>query len=82
MNLLYIGAGCVPMPTPVKCLCCQEIEAIVSKIAGSETTNLQSITEHEGFEPVCLNVWVFQVSFYTYRHHYGIGDIRLTPQHE
>ena len=29
------------------------------------------ITHHEGFESVCLNMWVLQAAYYAYRYHYG-----------
>ena len=31
----------------------------------------QCITDHEGFQAVCLNLWVLQAAYVTYRYHYG-----------
>lgn len=78
------------MPTPEQSICCKEIEAVSNKIASfmphsgsdSESASLQCITEHEGFEAVCLNVWVLQAGFYSYRYHYGTRDIGDTPRNE
>lgn len=76
------------MPTPEECVCCQEIEAVSNKIdsfaseTDSDSVSIQCITEHEGFDAVCLNPWVLQTGFFSYRQHYGTGDIRGTPQNE
>ena len=72
---------CVVMPTAAECVCCSEIDVIVQKMDETEA-DINCITEHEGFEPVCLNVWVLQAGFFSYRHHYGTHDIRREPEHE
>ena len=40
---------------------------IVNKM---ETTDVLCITEHEGFDAVCLNVWVLQATCYQYKQQY------------
>ena len=35
------------------------------------TGGISCITDHEGFESVCLNVWVLQAAYFNYRYHYG-----------
>lgn len=74
------------MPTPEESVCCKEIEAVSNKTtsfaSGSDSAPIDCITEHEGFEAVCLNLWVLQAAFFSYRQHYGTGDIRDTPQNE
>ena len=55
------------MPTVTECLCCCEIEVIAKKKEGIA----QCIVQHPGFDGVCLNVWVLQTAFYTFRQHYG-----------
>ena len=70
------------MPTPTECVCCQEITAIADKSETSESGTIQCITDHEGFDVVCLNVWVLQASYFTYRQRYGTRDVRDEPQHE
>ena len=30
-----------------------------------------TLLHHEGFESVCLNVWVLQIAYFNYRQHYG-----------
>ena len=73
----------MPMPTPDECVCCKEIPATANKCetAGSDEQKT-CITEHEGFEAVCLNVWVLQAGFFSYRYHYGTRDIGDIPTHE
>ena len=45
-------------------ICYMEIEAVSNKIAlfasetDSDSVSIQCITEHEGFDAVCLNPWV------------------------
>jgi hypothetical protein len=56
------------MPTARECICCQEIHQVVA-VANEE--NLQCITDHPGFHPVCLDVHVLQVAYYQYRQQYG-----------
>ena len=34
-------------------------------------SKISCITNHDGFESVCLNLWVLQTAHFTYRHHYG-----------
>ena len=70
------------MPTPTECVCCQEITATADKTGTSELSTIRCITEHEGFDAVCLNVWVLQACYFNYRQHYGTRDIRDEPQHE
>ena len=34
-------------------------------------SQIDCVTDHEGFEAVCLNVWVMQAAYFTYRQRYG-----------
>ena len=70
------------MPTQTECVRCQEITATANNTITSESSTIQCITDHEGFDAVCLNVWVLQTSYYTYRQHYGAHDVRDEPEHE
>ena len=80
--LLGVGVATVTMPTPGGCICCMEIEAVSNKIASfvsetdSESVSIHCITEHEGFDAVCLNPWVLQAGFFSYhRERCGTRDI-------
>ena len=57
------------MPTVDECVCCCEIEQVIHKKQGD--TQVTCITEHEGFESVCLDTWVLQTAYFSYRWHYG-----------
>ena len=62
------------MPTHDECICCHEIQEIVSKrhevaLVGLETPCC--ITDHPGFEAVALNMWNLQAVYYAYRQQYG-----------
>ena len=52
----------VIMPTPTECVCCKEISATFEKTGTSESSTVNCITEREGFDTMCLNVWVLQAS--------------------
>ena len=36
-----------------------------------EETGTSCVTEHEGFDAVCLNRWVLQTAYYQYKQQYG-----------
>ena len=59
------------MPTNHECICCCEVETVVNKFQESEN-DISCITHHEGFESVCLNVWILQTAYFNYRQHYCI----------
>ena len=61
------------MPSAQECICCCELNEVVQKLQENED-EVKCITEHEGFEPVCLNLWVLQAAYFQYRQHYGASD--------
>ena len=56
------------MLTAAECVCCGEVYQTADRI--TETGDLCT-TEHEGFEAVCLNVWVQQTACFQYYQQYG-----------
>ena len=66
------------MDTARECLCCQELEKMIDKMSENDT-EVNCITNHEGFEAVCLNWWVLQTAYFVYRERYGSDD---RPIHE
>ena len=36
-----------------------------------ENENIKCITQHPGFEGVCLNPWVLETAYYSYRQQYS-----------
>ena len=56
------------MPTAIECLCCSEITEMMNK---RSTEEVGCITLHPGFQSVCLNTWVLQTAYYSYRQQYG-----------
>ena len=61
---------CVIMPASQKCICCCEIDRMMLK-KGESARRIECITEHEGFDSVCINVWVLQAAYFSYHYHYG-----------
>ena len=57
------------METNRECVCCKEIPKILEKMSKMEVP-VNCITEHPGFDGVCLNVWVLQTAYSQYRQHY------------
>ena len=53
-------------------LCCKEIPAVVKKMTdyteGEE--DLDCILEHPGFQPICLDKWVLETSYFQYVQQY------------
>ena len=68
------------MPLAVECICCCEVERIQQKIQEGPS-QVDCITLHEGFDAVCLNVWVLQAAYFQYRQHYG-NNAQQRPIHE
>ena len=68
------------MPTAAECICCCEVEKIVDKL--ERDLEIACITDHEGFGAVCLNVWVLQAAYFTYRQRYGTHNVQRQPLHE
>ena len=58
-------------------MCCKEIVKVVEKMNDLKKP-VCCITEHAGFEAVCLNEWVLQTAYYQYRQQYG-SDAHPTP---
>ena len=63
----------IAMPTNRESLCCCEIYKLVDKKRENEN-EIQCIIDHDGFEPVCLNLWVIQAAYSTNRHRYGEAE--------
>ena len=51
------------MPTKKECVCCCSIGEVVAKM---EEIGAVCITECDGFDAVCLNLWVLQTAYYQY----------------
>ena len=64
--------NCQRLPTAAECQCCLEFPQIVAKnkeaVEVGECEQPPScITEHPGFQAVCLNRWVLQAAWYQYK---------------
>ena len=62
---------CSLLPTYQECICCKEIDSIVSKIEEANDPSVVCITKHPGFESVCLNEWVLQAAYFQFRQEHG-----------
>ena len=67
------------MPTSRESIFCCEIENILEK-KRENSSEISCIINHDGFESVCLNVWVLQTAYFTYRQNYG--DAEVTAIHK
>lgn len=68
--------NCHVMPTTTECICCAEIMQI-QHIRG-EIPHLKCITQHPGFAPVCLNVFVLRTAYQAFRQYHN-GNIPESP---
>ena len=59
------------MPTSRESIRCCEIENIILKKKQENSSEISCIINHDGFESVCLNVWVLQTAYFTYGQNYG-----------
>ena len=55
---------CEPMPTERESVCCREIHQVENKLMDWDGSSIDCITEHGGFQSVCLDVWVLQTALY------------------
>ena len=60
------------MSSGVECVWCREITQIVNKKSPEE---VGCIILHPGFQNVCLNPWVLETAYYSYRQHYGANAV-------
>ena len=58
------------MPTARECVCCYNIPQMQQKISQLPAP-VSCITLHQGFNNVCLDIWVLQTAFYFYKQQYG-----------
>ena len=56
------------MPSGTECVCCSEITQVMAKRSSA---GVGCIILHPGFQSVCLDPWVLQTAYYSYRQHYG-----------
>ncbi|XP_046548600.1 P2X purinoceptor 7-like [Haliotis rubra] len=66
---------CETQPTIEECCCCHEQAAVREKMEEHED-QISCITDHPGFEQVCLSVYALQTAYYHYRQEYGRGEIQ------
>lgn len=67
--MLRCSCGCCEtMPTATECICCSEIDKIEDK---KNEEGVQCLTLHQGFQSVCLDVWVLQTAYASSQQHYG-----------
>ncbi|XP_063398773.1 P2X purinoceptor 7-like [Mytilus trossulus] len=69
--------NCESMPKAEECICCQELRRVTEKMEEL-TTPVSCITNHPGFEPVCLNQYVLETAYFQYRQQYG--EIQVTTE--
>ena len=73
------------MDRELECMCCKECEKTPVKLEENisllrNPTQFKCITDHPGFQSVCLNQWVLQVAWLAYKQTYE--DVYNGPQHK
>ncbi len=59
---------CRIMPTARECLCCKEVPQVLEVM--QEFPEISCITDHSGFQSVCLDLYVLRTAYFSYRQHY------------
>ena len=63
-----MGGHCEQISISRECLHCHEVGAISQKMLDSGN-EVDCITDHEGLQTVCLNLWVMQTDNFSYKKH-------------
>ena len=58
------------MPTVRESVCCKEITQLVQKTDDFEG-EIDCVTDHTGFNSICLERWVLETNYMQYCQHYG-----------
>ena len=67
----------IVIPTVDECTCCFKIDTTIQKVEQIQShIKITCITKDEAFELVCLNVWVLQAGYFTYRQYYDTQNIQ------
>lgn len=56
------------MPLAKECVCCKETKVLLELMKNDE---VECITDHPGFEPVCLNTYVLDTAYNQYKQQYN-----------
>ncbi|XP_071833063.1 uncharacterized protein [Apostichopus japonicus] len=76
--------NCQIMPSGRECVCCSEVPQVLEKQADARTLSpsqpYRCITEHPGFQSVCLDVHVLQTAWSQYKQQYD--EPYEGPQHK
>ena len=65
---------CEIMPTITESICCHDIPEVLARME-EEFSEVEGkcITEHEGFDPVCLNPHTLRTAYFAYRQQYNVN---------
>ncbi len=80
--------NCTVMDREEECICCQEINAIITTCKSLPNDGPMfvneaiptCITQHPGFKSVCLNKWVLKTAWFQYKQQYA--DAYEGPEHK
>lgn len=59
---------CMQMPLAKECVCCKETKVLLELMKNDE---VECITDHPGFEPVCLNTYNLDTAYNQYKQQYN-----------
>ena len=68
------------MPTVRESKCCKEVDAVF-RMMETFVLDIDCITDHPGFQTVCLDRWVLDTAYYEYRQQYG-GHAKDGTEHQ
>lgn len=56
------------VPLAKECVCCKETKVLLELMKNDE---VECITDHPGFEPVCLNTYALDTAYNQYKQKYN-----------
>lgn len=71
---MFSCGHCMQMPLAKECVCCKETRVLLVLIENDE---VECITDHPGFEPVCLNTYVLDTAHNQYIYNSTIVKSRI-----
>jgi hypothetical protein len=76
--------NCQVLPKRVECVCCRSIDRYREKLAevGEGENEKDCITDHDGFDPVCINQYVLETAWLHYKQQYGRNAYTNGPKHK
>ncbi|KAJ8375713.1 hypothetical protein SKAU_G00062930 [Synaphobranchus kaupii] len=75
-------SNCEAMPSEIESICCEEYTKTMATMVEMPGRVVECITQHDGFDAVCLNAHVLTTAHLGYRQQYPQDAAKIQTQHE